>query len=65
MIKPRRMRWAGHVARMRENRNAYRVFVGNPEREIPLGRYRRMWEDNFKMDLGEKGWMLWTSFVKW
>jgi hypothetical protein len=51
--KSRRMRWAGHVARMREERNAYRVLVGRPEGKKPLGRPRRRWEDNIKMDLGE------------
>jgi hypothetical protein len=40
MIKSRRMRWAGHVARMRERRNAYRIFVGKPEGKIPLGKPR-------------------------
>jgi hypothetical protein len=56
MIKPRRMRWAGNVARMEENRNAYRILVGNPERKRPLGRPRRRWVDNIKMDLREIGW---------
>jgi hypothetical protein len=41
MTKSRRMRWAGHVARMREKRNAYRILVGNPEGKRPLGRQRR------------------------
>jgi hypothetical protein len=50
MIKPRRMRWAGHVAQM-EKRNAYRIFVGKPEGERPLGRPRHRWVDNIKMDL--------------
>jgi hypothetical protein len=54
--KLRRMRWAGHVARMGEKRNAYSVLVGNTERDRPLGRSRRTWEDNFKVGLGEKGW---------
>ncbi|KAJ4427918.1 hypothetical protein ANN_23928 [Periplaneta americana] len=52
-IKSRRLRWAGHVARMGESRNAYRVLVGRPEGKIPLGRPRRRWEDNIKMDLKE------------
>jgi hypothetical protein len=56
MIKSRRMRWAGHVARMGETRNAYRILVGKPEGKRPLGRPRRMWVDNIKMDLGEIGW---------
>ncbi|KAJ4436886.1 hypothetical protein ANN_17018 [Periplaneta americana] len=52
-IKFRRLRWAGHVARMGESRNAYRVLVGRPEGKRPLGRPRRRWEDNIKMDLRE------------
>jgi hypothetical protein len=55
MIKSRRMRWAGHVARMGEGRGAYRVLVGRPEGKRPLERPRRRWEDNIKMDLGEIG----------
>jgi hypothetical protein len=55
MIKSRRMRWAGNVARMGEKRNAYRILVGKPEGKRPLGRHRRRWEDNIKMDLGEIG----------
>jgi hypothetical protein len=51
MFKLRRMRWAGHVIRMDENRNAYRVLVENPEGKRPLGRPRRRWIDNIKMDL--------------
>jgi len=53
VIKSRRMRWAGHVARMGEGRGGYRVFVGKPERRRPLGRPRRRWEDNIKLDLRE------------
>jgi hypothetical protein len=52
----RRMRWTGHVARMAETRNAYRILVEKPERKRPLGRIRRRWVDNIKMDLGEIGW---------
>ncbi|KAJ4440742.1 hypothetical protein ANN_08966 [Periplaneta americana] len=55
-IKSRRLRWAGHVARMGESRNAYRVLVGRPEGKRPLGRSRRRWEDNIKMDLREMGY---------
>ncbi|KAJ4437758.1 hypothetical protein ANN_13696 [Periplaneta americana] len=55
-IKSRRLRWAGHVARMGEYRNAYRVLVGRPEGKRPLGRPRRRWEDNIKMDLREVGY---------
>jgi hypothetical protein len=51
MIKSRRMRWAGHVARMGEKMNAYRILVGKPEGKKPLGRPRRRWEDNIKIDL--------------
>jgi hypothetical protein len=56
MIKSRRMRWAGHVARMGETRNAYRILVGKPEGRRPLGRPRRRWVDNIKMHLREIGW---------
>jgi hypothetical protein len=52
VIKSRRMRWVGHVARMGEGRGAYRVLVGRPEGKRPLGRPRRRWEDNIKMGLG-------------
>ena len=53
VVKSRRMRWAGHVARMGESRGVYRVLVGKPEGKRPLGRPRRRWEDNIKMDLEE------------
>ena len=55
VIKSRRMRWAGHVARMGEERGAYRVLVGKPEGKKPLGRPRRRWVDNIRMDLQEVG----------
>ena len=55
LIKSRRMIWAGHVARMGERRGIYRVLVGKPEGMSPLGRPRRRWEDNIKMDLQEVG----------
>ena len=55
VIKSRRMRWAGHVARMGEERGAYKVLVGNPEGKRPLGRPRRKWVDNIRMDLQEVG----------
>jgi hypothetical protein len=55
MIKSRRMRWAGHVARMQEGRGIYRVLVGRLEGKRPLGRPKRRWEDNIKMDLREIG----------
>jgi hypothetical protein len=54
VIKSRRMRWAGHVARIRE-KNAYRILVGKPEGKRPVGRPRRRWVDNIKMDLREIG----------
>ena len=54
-LKSRRLRWAGHVARMEQSRNAYRVLVGKPEGKRPLGRLRRRWEDNIRMDLREVG----------
>jgi hypothetical protein len=50
-----RMRWAGHVAQMGEKRNVYRLLVGKPERKRPLGRPRRRWMDNIKMNLLEIG----------
>jgi hypothetical protein len=56
MIKSRKMIWAGHVARMGETRNGYRILVGKPEGKRPLGRPRRRWVDNIKMNLGEIGW---------
>jgi hypothetical protein len=55
VIKSRRMRWAGHVARIGEGRDVYRVLVGRPEGKRPMGRPRRRWKDNIKMDLGEIG----------
>ena len=55
VVKSRRMRWAWHVARMGEGRGAHRVLVGKPEGKRPLGRPRRRWEDNIKMDLQEVG----------
>ena len=55
VVKSRRMRWAGHVARMGQGRGVYRVLVEKPEGKRPLGRPRRRWEDNIKMDLQEVG----------
>ena len=55
LIKPRRIGWAGHVARMEEGRGVHNVLVGKPEGKRPLGRPRRRWEDNIKMDLEEVG----------
>jgi hypothetical protein len=56
IIKLRRMRWAGHVARMGVKRKAYRLLVRNPEGKRPLIRPRRRWVDNIRMDLGEVVW---------
>jgi hypothetical protein len=66
VIKVRRMRWAGHVARMGEVRGAYNILVGRPEGRRPLGRPRRRWADNIKMDLREIGfgdvdWIHWAQ----
>jgi hypothetical protein len=55
VIKSRRMRWAGHVARIGEGRSIYRILVGRPESKRPLGRPRRRWEDNIKLDLRDIG----------
>jgi hypothetical protein len=65
VITSRRLRWAGHVARMGERRDAYRALVGKPERRRPLGRPRRRWEDNIKRDFREVGWggMEWSDLV--
>ena len=52
-LKPRRLRWAGHAARMEQFRNAYRVLVGKPQRKRRLWRPRRRWDDDIKMDLRE------------
>jgi hypothetical protein len=53
----------GHVARRGEKRNAYRLLVGKPERKRPLGRPRRRWVDNIRIDLGVMGWGMWTGLV--
>jgi len=64
VIKWRRMRWAGYVARMGEERGVYRVSVGKPEGKIPLGRPRRRWVDNIRMDLQEVG--IWIyGYMDW
>ena len=55
VVKSRRMRWAGHVARMGEGRVVHRVLLGKPDGKRPLGRPRRRWEDNIKMDIREEG----------
>jgi hypothetical protein len=66
MIKSRRIRWKGHVARMGAKRNAYRILVGMAEGKRPLIRPRRRWVDNIKMDLRETGWygMDWIALAQ-
>ena len=61
VIKSRRMRWAGHVARMGEERGVYRVLVGKPKGRRPLGRPRRSWVYNIRMDLQEVG----CGYIDW
>jgi hypothetical protein len=56
MIKSRRIRKAGHVARKGRMRNAYKIFVGKPREKTQLGGLRRIWEDNIRMDLGKIVW---------
>jgi hypothetical protein len=63
VIKSRRMRWAEHIARMEERSGAYRVLVGKPDGKRTLGRPRRRWENNIKMDLQEVGWEAWTGLI--
>jgi hypothetical protein len=63
VIKSRRMRWVGHVAYMGERKGAYRILVGRPEGRRALGRPRRRWEDNIKMDFQEVGWGAWTGLI--
>jgi hypothetical protein len=57
------LRWAGHVARMGARRGAYRALVGKPEGRRPLGRPKRRWEDNIKMDVREVGCGAWTGSI--
>jgi hypothetical protein len=61
-IKSRQIRWAGHVARMGEDRKVYKVLVGKPEGNRPLGRPRHRWEDGIRVDLREIDWGVWISF---
>jgi hypothetical protein len=63
VIESRRMKWAGHVVRIGEGRSAYRDLVGRPEGKRPLGRSRRRWEDNIKMDLREIG-IDWANWIR-
>jgi hypothetical protein len=65
VIKSRRMKWAGCVARMGEKRGAYRILVGRPEGRRPLGRPRHRWEDNIKVDIQDVGWdMDWIELAQ-
>ena len=66
VIKSRRMRWVGHVARMGEERGVYRVLVGKPEGRRPLGRLRHRWVDNIRMDLQVVGfgYMDWIALAQ-
>jgi hypothetical protein len=66
VIKSRRMRWAGHVAHMGEERGVYRFLVGKPEGKRSLGRPRRRWVDNIRMDLQEVGcgYMDWNGLAQ-
>jgi len=66
VIKSRRMRWAGNVGRMGEERGAYRVLVGKPEGRRPLGRPRRIWANNIRTDLQEVGcvYMDWIGLAQ-
>jgi len=66
MIKSRRMRWAGHVARMDEEKELYKFLVGKPEGRRQLGRHRRIWVDNIRTDLQEVGcgYMDWIGLVQ-
>jgi len=63
VIKSRRMRWAGHVARMGKRRGAYRILVGRPEGRRPFGRPRLRWWDDIKMDFQEVGWGALTRLI--
>ena len=66
VIKLRRMRWAGHIVRMGEERGAYRVLVGKPEGRRPLGGSRRRWVDNIRMDIQDVGcgYMDWIGLAQ-
>ena len=66
VIKSRRMKWVGNVARMGEGRGVYRVLLGKTEGRIPMGRRRRRWVDNIRMDLQEVGcgYMDWIGLAQ-
>ena len=55
VFKPRRLRWAGHIARMEEGKSAFKILTVKPTRKIPSCRPRPMWEDNIRTDLKEIG----------
>ena len=57
MVKSRRLRWAGHVARMGEGRKVFKILTGKPTGNIPLGKHRRRWEDNIRMNLNSRNWV--------
>jgi hypothetical protein len=63
IMKAMRMRWEGNVARKGTKRNAYRLLQGKPEGRRPLGRPRRGWLDNIRMDLVEVGWLMWIALA--
>jgi hypothetical protein len=63
MIKSRKIRWAGHVARMGVIRNTYKIFVGKPEGKRPLRRSTRRWKDDAKLILEKQGLGVWIGFV--
>ena len=63
VIKSRRMRWAGNVARMGEKGNLFRALVGKPEGKGPLGRPRRRWNDNIILDFQDGKWGIWTGLI--
>jgi hypothetical protein len=63
MMKSRRLRWALHVARIGETRNAYRIWVGKAEGKRPPGRTRHRYNNNIKVDVGEVGLLAWTGLM--
>jgi len=63
VIKSRRMRWAGHVARMGEKRSLFRVLVGKSEGKGPLERPRHRWKDNIILDFQDVKWGIWTGLI--
>jgi hypothetical protein len=63
VIKSRRMKLAGHIARIEERRGAYMVLVAKPEAKRPLGRSRRRCMDSIKMDLKDVGWVAWSGLI--